>query len=57
MMPGREDRRANVMVEIYARRVATAIQGMTGASDIVREGLTRALIEFAEEIKREAIEP
>lgn len=45
------------LIETQAASVAKAIQAMTQASDDTTEELTRRLIEFAEEIKLQAIEP
>ena len=45
------------LIETQARSVAQCIQSMTGASDNATEDLTRRLIEFAEEITIQSVEP
>src|SRR5690349_2059222 len=44
-------------IDQSARRVANTVQMMAGCSDGLATILTRALTEFADEIRREAIEP
>jgi hypothetical protein len=43
--------------QAHAERLSYAIQLATGISEGARQDLKQMLIEFAEEIKRQAIEP
>ena len=47
----------NVGIHYRARTVANTIQSITNCSDASTEILIRALIDFGQEIKRQAIEP
>ena len=45
------------LIDTLARRIAEIIQAQTRCSETARYDLELALAEFAEEIKRQAIEP
>lgn len=45
------------LIEAHATKIALAVQAATSLSEVATRELKWMLIEFAEEIKRQAIEP